>query len=98
MMKVENTTGSLGRICAFHTMKEVLTSEVQKTSAKPSQLNNGDKFRTSNSMWTNFLKAKYWTNVHPDSVHWCPSQSHSWKAMCELRDTVDDLIWWRTGK
>ncbi|KAK6779643.1 hypothetical protein RDI58_021827 [Solanum bulbocastanum] len=76
MMKVENTTGSFGRICAFHTMKEVLISEVQNTSAKSSQLNNGEKFRTSN-----FLNAKYWTNVHPDNVHWCPSQSHSWEGV-----------------
>ncbi|WMV41574.1 hypothetical protein MTR67_034959 [Solanum verrucosum] len=52
------------------------------------------KFRTSNSLWVNFLKAKYCINDHPTTIQWKPGQSHSWKAMLKIRSEVDGKIWW----
>ncbi|XP_070018325.1 uncharacterized protein [Nicotiana sylvestris] len=56
------------------------------------------KFRTTNSLWSQFLKAKYCTNVHPTNVQWRPGQSHCWKAMCEVRHKMEEHIWWKVGR
>ncbi|XP_070036476.1 uncharacterized protein [Nicotiana tomentosiformis] len=37
--------------------------------------------RTSNSLWSQFMKAKYFGNEHPVNLQWRNGQSHSWKAI-----------------
>ncbi|KAK6779812.1 hypothetical protein RDI58_021996 [Solanum bulbocastanum] len=56
------------------------------------------KFRTTDSLWTNFLKAKYCRDEHPTTVQWKPGQSHGWKAMLKIRGEMNDKILWKVKK
>ncbi|KAH0769668.1 hypothetical protein KY290_013649 [Solanum tuberosum] len=56
------------------------------------------RFRTTESLWTNFLKAKYCSVDHPTIVQWKPGQSHSWQAMLKIREEVEQEIFWKTNR
>ncbi|XP_049401641.1 uncharacterized protein LOC125865486 [Solanum stenotomum] len=56
------------------------------------------RFRTTESLWTNFLKAKYCSVDHPTIVQWKPGQSHSWQAMLKIREEVEQEFFWKTNK
>nr|XP_033513005.1 uncharacterized protein LOC117277715 [Nicotiana tomentosiformis] len=52
-------------------------------------------FRVSNSMWAEFLKAKYCSRVHPVSKKWCSGNSQAWKYLLWARDKCEKQITWK---
>ncbi|XP_060182470.1 uncharacterized protein LOC132612164 [Lycium barbarum] len=56
------------------------------------------QFRTKDSFWADFLKAKYARRVHPSATKWSYTQSHCWKRMMKIRDKIDHLIQWNANK
>lgn len=50
-------------------------------------------FRTSNSLWSNFLWNKYCKRYRPQVVEW-NGGSQIWKAMLQARDFFDQKIRW----
>lgn len=56
------------------------------------------KFRTSNTMWSNFMKIKYADNIHPLTVNWAKGNSYNWKAMCDITERMDSNILWYVGR
>ncbi|OIT37319.1 putative ribonuclease h protein [Nicotiana attenuata] len=56
------------------------------------------KFRTTNTIWSNFMKFKYADNIHPLTVNWAKGNSYSWKAMCDVKERVDSNILWYIGR
>nr|XP_009769714.1 PREDICTED: uncharacterized protein LOC104220529 [Nicotiana sylvestris] len=51
-------------------------------------------FRVSNSMWADFLKAKYCPRVHPVIKKWYSGNSQAWKHLLWDRDKCEKLITW----
>ncbi|XP_060211737.1 uncharacterized protein LOC132639298 [Lycium barbarum] len=52
-------------------------------------------FRTKDSLWTEFMRAKYSQRVHPMARKWNYSQSHTWRRMMHIIHRVDHLIFWK---
>lgn len=44
------------------------------------------------------MHAKYCGNEHPAIIQWKPGQSHSWKAMCELKNNLEGNMWRKIRK
>ncbi|XP_059280949.1 uncharacterized protein LOC132034570 [Lycium ferocissimum] len=53
------------------------------------------RFRTSNSLWANFLWNKYCKKQYPQYVTW-KGGSQVWKMVLEARDSIEQEIWWET--
>ncbi|XP_060195288.1 uncharacterized protein LOC132624540 [Lycium barbarum] len=56
------------------------------------------QFRTKESLWAEFFKAKYARRIHPVARKWSYSQSHNWRRMMEIKKKIDHLILWRINK
>ncbi|XP_019241871.1 PREDICTED: uncharacterized protein LOC109221894 [Nicotiana attenuata] len=52
-------------------------------------------FRTSQSLWSNFLKAKYFQRSNPISKTWHTGQSLAWKRLMTNKREVEKYIYWR---
>ncbi|XP_059292439.1 uncharacterized protein LOC132045882 [Lycium ferocissimum] len=52
-------------------------------------------FRTSNSLWANYLWNKYCKKQYPQYVQW-KGGTQVWKMMLEARDSIEQEIWWET--
>ncbi|XP_060211803.1 uncharacterized protein LOC132639368 [Lycium barbarum] len=52
-------------------------------------------FRTSISLWANYLWNKYCKNQYPQYVQW-KGGTQVWKMMLEARDSIEQEIWWET--
>ncbi|XP_060211654.1 uncharacterized protein LOC132639201 [Lycium barbarum] len=52
------------------------------------------RFRTQDSLWSQFLKAKYSPRSHPVTVKWRSGQSHNWKSMANIKEKVEMAIFW----
>ncbi|XP_059301925.1 uncharacterized protein LOC132053847 [Lycium ferocissimum] len=55
-------------------------------------------FRTAESLWTKFMKAKYSMRIHPMARKWNYAHSHTWRRLMKIRDKVDHLIHWKINK
>ncbi|XP_060178000.1 uncharacterized protein LOC132607933 [Lycium barbarum] len=53
------------------------------------------RFRTSNSLWENFLWNKYCKKQYPQYVTW-KGGSQVWQMVLEARDNIEQEIWWET--
>ncbi|XP_060212008.1 uncharacterized protein LOC132639585 [Lycium barbarum] len=51
------------------------------------------KFRTTNTLWANYMWIKYCKRHSPQTVQW-KGGSQVWKAMIEARDNIEQEIWW----
>ncbi|XP_060190654.1 uncharacterized protein LOC132619919 [Lycium barbarum] len=51
------------------------------------------KFRTTNTLWENYMWIKYCKRHSPQTVQW-KGGSQVWKAMIEDRDNIEQEIWW----
>ncbi|XP_070046700.1 uncharacterized protein [Nicotiana tomentosiformis] len=49
-------------------------------------------FRTKPSLWSNFLRAKYYQRSNPISKKWHSGQSQTWKRMTMNRKKAEDYI------
>ncbi|XP_060177971.1 uncharacterized protein LOC132607909 [Lycium barbarum] len=56
------------------------------------------KFRTKDSLWSQFLKAKYSPRSRPVTVKWRSGQSHNWKSMADIKEKVEKSIFWNIGR
>ncbi|KAG5596622.1 hypothetical protein H5410_037854 [Solanum commersonii] len=54
--------------------------------------------RTTNSLWSEFLIAKYCSRIHPVIKRWYSGNSHSWNAICKIKSIVDQHILWKVGR
>ncbi|XP_015167940.1 uncharacterized protein [Solanum tuberosum] len=54
--------------------------------------------RATNSLWKEFLMAKYCQRIHPVIKRWYAGNSHSWNAMCKIKSTMDQYILWKIGR
>ncbi|VFQ84566.1 unnamed protein product [Cuscuta campestris] len=52
-------------------------------------------FRTQDTIWTAFMRAKYCSRVHPVSKQRVNDDSHTWKRMLDVRAVVEPVIRWR---
>ncbi|KAG5621480.1 hypothetical protein H5410_006698 [Solanum commersonii] len=46
-------------------------------------------FRTRNTLWRNFLEAKYCPRAHPVKKKWVSGQSHTWKRILHVRSDCE---------
>ncbi|KAG5630121.1 hypothetical protein H5410_001838 [Solanum commersonii] len=51
-------------------------------------------FRTSTSLWSNYMGNKYCKKRHP-TVSRSVGASHVWKKMVAIREEVEHEIWWQ---
>ncbi|XP_070056771.1 uncharacterized protein [Nicotiana tomentosiformis] len=52
------------------------------------------RFRTTPSMWANFLKNKYCIRAHPAAKQWASDNSHSWKYLTKVRKNAEfHMVW-----
>ncbi|XP_060210793.1 uncharacterized protein LOC132637772 [Lycium barbarum] len=51
------------------------------------------KFRTTSSLWANFMWNKYCKKQIPQVVQW-KGGSQVWKMMLETRESIEQEIWW----
>lgn len=56
------------------------------------------RLRTTNSLWSQFVKAKYCKIYHPLISQWTAGKSNNWQAMCKLKYEVEQNILWRVGR
>lgn len=54
--------------------------------------------RTTNSLWSEFLMAKYCHGINPVIKRWYSGNSHSWNAICKIKNTMDQYILWKIGR
>ncbi|XP_049391560.1 uncharacterized protein LOC125855975 [Solanum stenotomum] len=54
--------------------------------------------RITTSLWKNFIKDKYFNNMHPIKAQWSRGQPQSWKVLCNIKEEVDKNIKWIIGK
>lgn len=52
------------------------------------------RFRTQNSLWATFLRAKYCTRSHPVSKSMVSADSHGWQNILKTRQKVEFHIKW----
>ncbi|XP_019199981.1 PREDICTED: uncharacterized protein LOC109193567 [Ipomoea nil] len=52
-------------------------------------------FRTEHTLWTDFMRAKYCSRVHPVAKLVRTSDSHTWKRMLAVRDEAERAMGWR---
>ncbi|XP_060181510.1 uncharacterized protein LOC132611114 [Lycium barbarum] len=50
--------------------------------------------RTGNSLWKEFMMAKYFRNKHPIIAKWRKGHSICWKELCNLRSEVEESMLW----
>ncbi|XP_060170520.1 uncharacterized protein LOC132601457 [Lycium barbarum] len=53
------------------------------------------RFRTSNTLWANFMWNKYCKKQYPQYVQW-KGGTQVWKLVLEARENIEQLIWWET--
>lgn len=53
------------------------------------------KFKTSNTLWSNFISTKYCKKFNPGVVQW-KIGSQIWKFMFKTRDKIEIIIWWKS--
>ncbi|XP_059291115.1 uncharacterized protein LOC132044631, partial [Lycium ferocissimum] len=53
------------------------------------------RFKTSNTLWSNFMWIKYCKEQYPQYVQW-KGGSQDWKMMLDARDNIEQEIWWET--
>ncbi|XP_060194976.1 uncharacterized protein LOC132624175 [Lycium barbarum] len=51
------------------------------------------KFRTTNTLWANYVWIKYYKRHSPENVQW-KGGSQLWKVILEARDNIEHEIWW----
>ncbi|XP_070036962.1 uncharacterized mitochondrial protein AtMg00310-like [Nicotiana tomentosiformis] len=56
------------------------------------------RFRTCQSLWADFLMAKYCSRQHPCEKKWSKRQSHAWKKLLQARDREEENIVWNINK
>ncbi|WMV42054.1 hypothetical protein MTR67_035439 [Solanum verrucosum] len=54
--------------------------------------------RARESLWGDFILAKYCQRIHPVKKKWYSGNSQSWNAMCKVKVTVDKHIIWKIGR
>lgn len=54
--------------------------------------------RTTNFLWKQFMKAKYFNFGHPSTVQWKKGKAQSWKILAEIKEDVECNIIWKVGK
>jgi len=54
--------------------------------------------QTSKSLWSDFMKAKYWNNQHPLDVQWIKGNSQHWKYLCGIKHNTEKFIYWKLEK
>ncbi|XP_059310971.1 uncharacterized protein LOC132062414 [Lycium ferocissimum] len=54
---------------------------------------HGKIFRTSGTLWSNFIWNKYCKRFRPNVVQW-KGGSQTWKMMLQARDEMEHGIWW----
>ncbi|XP_019183220.1 PREDICTED: uncharacterized protein LOC109178127 [Ipomoea nil] len=52
-------------------------------------------FRTDHTLWSDFMRAKYCSRVHPVAKLVQNRDSHTWKRMLAVRDEVEGVLTWR---
>ncbi|XP_031111979.1 uncharacterized protein LOC116015953 [Ipomoea triloba] len=52
-------------------------------------------FRTEYTLWSDFMRAKYCSRVHPVAKMVQNTDSHTWKRMLSVRDEVERVLTWR---
>jgi len=52
-------------------------------------------FRTDHTLWSDFMRAKYCSRVHPVAKLVQNTDSHTWKRMLSVRDEVERVLTWR---
>ncbi|WMV27066.1 hypothetical protein MTR67_020451 [Solanum verrucosum] len=55
-------------------------------------------FRTRNTLWRNFLEAKYCPRAHPVKKKWVSGQSHTWKRILHVRSDCEKYLVWKIVK
>ncbi|XP_027184159.1 uncharacterized protein LOC113782466 [Coffea eugenioides] len=55
-------------------------------------------FRQQQSLWTEFLLAKYCKEVHPCLAEGVTSQSSMWRRLCSIQHLAEEHISWILGK
>lgn len=64
-------------------------------SCKSMELKQWWHFRTTNSPWSSFLKAKYCQRSNPISKKWHSGQSQTWKRLMVNKKKDEKVIQWR---
>ncbi|XP_060200827.1 uncharacterized protein LOC132629107 [Lycium barbarum] len=55
------------------------------------------RFRTSNSLWDNFIKSKYCIRAHVVGKKWASGDSHAWKHMTLVREEAEKHMVWQVN-
>ncbi|KAL6565041.1 hypothetical protein OROMI_016491 [Orobanche minor] len=55
------------------------------------------RFRTIDNIWSNFLRKKYCSRLHPMIIKLNPKSSPIWKNLCGIRAMANDKIFWHSG-
>lgn len=56
------------------------------------------RLRTSNSLWSELMLAKYCWEIHPMDACITSYSSHIWKRLIEAKPLVEDRLAWRIGR
>lgn len=49
-------------------------------------------------LWSELVLAKYCQRIHPVRKKWYSGHSHSWNAMCKIKEDMDQRILWKVGR
>ncbi|KAL6576884.1 hypothetical protein OROMI_011160 [Orobanche minor] len=55
------------------------------------------RFRTIDNIWSNFLRKKYCSRLHPMIIKLNPKSSPVWKNLCGIRAVANDKFFWHSG-
>lgn len=55
------------------------------------------RLRTTNSLWKEFMEAKFFHNKHPSVAQWNSGQPQNWKYLCNIKEDVESNILWNIG-
>lgn len=58
------------------------------------------RFRTSDCLWSSFMRAKYCRQCHPCMVGAIQGSSYVWRRMLQIREVAEQNLWWlvRSGQ
>ncbi|KAL6558471.1 hypothetical protein OROMI_018821 [Orobanche minor] len=55
------------------------------------------RFRTIDNIWSNLLRKKYCSRLHPMIIKLNPKSSPVWKNLCGIRAVANDKFFWHSG-